>query len=337
MERLVSVASAQNMVRGFASGAGLWFIDPSGAVRESTVEELSRHQKPFQVAFPCREKPFARSIEEALATLSGRAVFIALHGTEGEDGSMQELFESQRVAFTGSGARSSRLCFDKLAAKDTAERAGLFVCEQISFATRSAPEARAALADLFAKHGRLVMKPVANGSSVGLRIVASPADLELAAEEAAASEDPRFMAEPFVAGREVTVGVVDWSGAPEALPPSEVILEKGRSFDYEGKYLGLGSREVTPADLSPEETRACQEAALTAHRALGCEGYTRSDFILSEGRCVFLETNTLPGLSSASFLPQQLRSAGISLETFVERQMELARSRVRGRSARETD
>jgi D-alanine-D-alanine ligase len=173
------------------------------------------------------------------------------------------------------------------------------------------------------------MKPIANGSSVGLRIIDREGDIDEAARAATQAPDKRFMAEPFVRGRELTVGVVDFSGRPEPLPASEIVLEKGHRFDYDGKYLGRGSTEITPAALSPTDAAACQAAAVRAHEALGCYGYSRTDMILcDDGRDpVFLETNTLPGLSRSSFIPQQLRAAGWTLDAFVDRQLELARLR----------
>ena len=328
-ERLVSAASAQNLAPLFAREK-IWFIAQSGAVHEVDAAELERHERPFENEFVARAEAFAPSIEAALERAGGRAVFVGLHGTEGEDGSLQERLESRRIAFTGSDARSSRLCFDKLAAKAEAARAGLRVCEQISFNTRDPRDIEAALAPFLRRARKVILKPVANGSSFGLRTLSPGDSIADAALAIARSGDPRYMAETFAAGREITVGVVDANGRPEALPASEVLMEAGRSFDYAGKYLGRGSREITPADLAPDLARACQEAALRAHAALGCFGYSRTDLILPEsgvGEPIFLETNTLPGLTRASFVPQQLAAAGQSLETFVTRQLALARGR----------
>jgi D-alanine-D-alanine ligase len=111
------------------------------------------------------------------------------------------------------------------------------------------------------------------------------------------------------------------------LPPSEVILDRDAHFDYQGKYLGVGNREVTPAEVTVYEASAAQALSLLAHSALGCFGYTRTDMILTQKGLYYLETNTLPGMTKASFIPQQLRAAGISLESFVRGQVALARLR----------
>ena len=123
------------------------------------------------------------------------------------------------------------------------------------------------------------------------------------------------------------MGVVQSAIGLRALPPSEVRLDPGRAFDYEGKYLARGTTEITPAEVPPEVTRATQELAQVAHRALGCEGYSRTDVILGTSGPVFLEINTLPGLTRASFLPQQLAAEGTSVVDFLRGQLDLARER----------
>src|SRR5919108_132150 len=133
--------------------------------------------------------------------------------------------------------------------------------------------------------------------------------------------------EQIISGIELTVGVVDGPKGARALPPSEVRLEEGRAFDYEGKYLGKGTREITPAEVPARVSRAAQQVALDAHKALGCEGYSRTDVICSERGPVFLEINTLPGLTRMSFIPQQLAAEGTSMKSFLEGQIALARRR----------
>jgi D-alanine-D-alanine ligase len=171
-----------------------------------------------------------------------------------------------------------------------------------------------------------VAKPVAGGSSVGLHHLGSVADAQRAASAIAASGE-EYLAEAFVSGSELTVGVVDDERGTRALPASEVRLEQGRAFDYEGKYLGKGTREITPAEVPAEVSRAAQKVALDAHKALGCEGYSRTDVICSDRGPVFLEINTLPGLTRMSFIPQQLAAEGTSLKSFLAGQLTLARKR----------
>jgi D-alanine-D-alanine ligase len=130
-----------------------------------------------------------------------------------------------------------------------------------------------------------------------------------------------------VTGTELTVGVVDDRSGTRALPASEVRVEAGRAFDYEGKYLGKGTREITPAEVAAEVSQAAQRVALAVHRALGCEGYSRTDVICGANGAVFLEINTLPGLTRMSFIPQQLAAEGTAMRAFLEEQIALARRR----------
>jgi len=185
---------------------------------------------------------------------------------------------------------------------------------------------RSEVREMLAIYGRVVAKPVAGGSSVGLHHLLSADQIEPAAQRMEESGES-YLAEEFISGTELTVGVVDGPSGPRALPPSEVRLEQGRAFDYEGKYLGKGTREITPAEVPPEVTRAAQDLALAAHRALGCEGYSRTDIISSSNGPVFLELNTLPGLTRASFLPQQLAAEGTPMLSFLEGQLAIARNR----------
>jgi D-alanine-D-alanine ligase len=152
------------------------------------------------------------------------------------------------------------------------------------------------------------------------------ADAQRAAAAITASGE-EYLAEAFVSGTELTVGVVDDEQATRALPASEVRLEQGRAFDYEGKYLGKGTKEITPAEVPARVAKAAQRVALEAHKALGCEGYSRTDVICTKGGPIFLEINTLPGLTRMSFIPQQLTAEGTPLKAFLEAQILLARRR----------
>ncbi len=323
-ERRVSVASGQN-VASVLTEAMAWFLAPNGAVHEVTADELQTFQRPFESDFLPQQPPFAMSIGDALDP--ARVFFFALHGGEGEDGTLQKICEDRRIAFTGPGAAASAKAFDKEVAKQIASEAGVRIAESIHLPRR--PDlARKVLRELLEVHGRIVVKPVAGGSSVGLHHLILETQIEAAASAIEATGEA-YLAEAFVSGAELTIGVVDSARGTRALPPSEVRMEAGRAFDFEGKYLGKGTREITPAEVSAEITRAAQELAVTAHRALGCEGYSRTDLIVENGPRgpVFLELNTLPGLTRMSFIPQQLAAEGTLLRDFLETQLALARLR----------
>jgi D-alanine-D-alanine ligase len=327
-ERLVSVASAQNLSMRYAFSE-LWYVHEHWALTATNVDELKAHERPFEMPFQPKGESFAGAIEEALPRLEGKTVFMGFHGTEGEDGQIQALFEKNGIAFTGSGSDSSRLCFDKILAKETAAKAGIATARHIFVDGNEPTQAGEELRKFFAQNTKIVVKPVANGSSFGLFIVTSREDLERAIEGIRSLPYGSFMAETFIEGRELTVGVLESrDGSVAALPPSEVVLNSGRTFDYAGKYLGRGTTEITPADLNPRDWQSAQELAVKAHQALGCSGYTRTDMILTSAGPIYLETNTLPGLSRASFIPQQLEVAKIAVSDFIETQLDLAQKRL---------
>jgi D-alanine-D-alanine ligase len=327
-ERLVSVASAQNVANHFEFGEIL-FLDKKASLFRITKEQLLAHENAFTVELKLNAAPLASSWADAVPFLKGKTVFLSFHGTEGEDGKIQALFEKNKIAFTGSGAESSQNSFNKKLSKVIASTNRIKVTEEFTFTAVEAETRRSSIIDFFKHHEKIVLKPVANGSSIGLYIVDQQKALEEALVKINTANLGDYIAEKFIVGRELTVGVYHSAKGVIPLPPSEVIMNQGRSFDYEGKYLGHGTTEVTPAQLTQEETKKAQRLALDAHEALNCYGYSRTDLILTTEGPVYLETNTLPGLSKASFLPQQLKAADISFTDFVQRQLELAEKRVK--------
>ena len=323
-ERRVSVASAQN-VSGVLDEAEAWFLAPSGAVHRVPRQELAGFPRPFERDFAPAAAAEFPSVVAGFESQPSRVYLLGLHGGEGEGGTIQRMLEARRIAFTGPGAEASARAFDKEVAKQVASAAGVRIARSVHL-SKDPKVMRKELEEMFAIYGRLVAKPVAGGSSVGLYHLLSAGEVEPAARKIEESGDP-YLAEEFISGTELTVGVVDGPSGARALPPSEVRLEQGRAFDYEGKYLGKGTREITPAEVPPEVSRAAQDLALAAHRALGCEGYSRTDIIASPRGPVFLELNTLPGLTRASFLPQQLAVEGTSMLSFLEGQLTIARKR----------
>jgi D-alanine-D-alanine ligase len=323
-ERRVAVASGQHVAELLPEAEPL-FQAQNGAVYRVPRADLLGFERPFETDFAPAGEPAYKTLVEAAEALPQRVFFLALHGGEGEDGTVQRILEGRRIAFTGPGALASAHAFDKEVAKQIASGAGVRIAQSVHLSSR--PQLiREALREMVKLHGRVVAKPVAGGSSVGLYHVNSEADIERAASGIEALGEP-YLAEQFVSGTELTCGVVDSTSGPRALPPSEVRLDDGRAFDFEGKYLGKGTTEITPAEVAPEITRAAQQLALDAHRALACEGYSRTDMIVSPDGPVFLEINTLPGLTRKSFIPQQLAAEGTPVVDFLMGQIELARRR----------
>jgi D-alanine-D-alanine ligase len=316
-ERLVSVASAQALHQALPD-AELWFWDADDTVHETRSEVLLKHARPFEDAF----KPGTASIgaiEQALdrARAEHRVLVLGLHGGSAENGELQAMCEMRGIPFTGSGSASSHLAFDKIAAKRFAEIAGV----------KGPPGV--ALQDLeraLTEHGRLIAKPTRDGSSYGLLFVNSTQDL-VAVRQAAKTED--YLIEPCIAGTEATCGVLEQlDGSLIALPPVEIIPAEG-PFDYVAKYLAKATQEICPGRFTREISEQLMEQALKAHRALSCGGYSRSDFIITETGPVFLETNTLPGLTKASLYPKALKAQGIDFADFLKDQITLAARRAR--------
>lgn len=326
-ERKVSVATAQHLAEVLPH-AELWFWAVDGTVYEIRREVLLKHERPFERELAPPNPASWPTVEAALDTLGKhQVVFVALHGVGGEDGEVQSWLEARKLGFTGSSAAASRTAFDKNAAKRAVAHAGVKVAAAQMVSGKSLVRAEATLRDMWQQYGRVVVKPIADGSSHGLVVVEDEPSFRIAMDQLTAAPTAAFMIEEFVRGREITVGVYDGPRGRVALPASEVVLDRGRRFDYEGKYLGLGSKEITPADLDPATLAACQAVALKAHAEVGCLGYSRTDIIIAERGPVFLEINNLPGLTRASFVPQQLAVAEISMSDFVARQLALARDR----------
>ncbi|WP_407147972.1 D-alanine--D-alanine ligase [Bradyrhizobium sp. ORS 86] len=315
-ERLVSVASAQALHRALPD-ADLWFWDVDDTVHIVTSEKLLNHTRPFEVDFKPEDRGI--SLAEALdkAAAEARVLVLGLHGGRAENGELQAMCEMRGIAFTGSGSASSHLAFDKPSAKRFAAIAGLNAPQGVALEQ---------IDQAFADYGRLIAKPAKDGSSYGLIFVNAKQDL-VAVRSAAKAED--YLIEPFVSGVEATCGVLEqFDGAVFALPPIEIVPAEG-GFDYTAKYLLKSTQEICPGRFAPEVSAAIMDHALKAHRALSCSGYSRSDFIVSANGPVYLETNTLPGLTAASLYPKALKAHGIGFADFLHDQIELARRHAR--------
>jgi D-alanine-D-alanine ligase len=315
-ERLVSVATAQALHAALPD-ADLWFWDADNTVHEARSEALLTHERPFEIPFT-PGTPSIGAFEQALdrARAEDRVLVLGLHGGSAENGELQVTCESRGIAFTGSGSASSHLAFDKVSAKRFAAVAGIKVPGGIALDE---------LDQALAEHGRLIAKPAKDGSSYGLIFVNASQDL-VAVRRAAAIED--YLIEPHVAGPETTCGVLEQlDGSLLALPPVEIIPAAG-AFDYEAKYIAKATQEICPARFSDEVNAGIMAQALRAHKALSCSGYSRTDFIVTEQGPVYLETNTLPGLTKSSLYPKALTAAGITFEDFLQLQIALAKQRL---------
>ena len=271
--------------------------------------------------------------------------FLALHGGDGEDGGVQGFLSSAGRAFTGSGVGASALAMDKAAARAAFSVAGLRTApgrlvQAWSWSERRNGElvlieqfADELHADALPASGWFV-KPNRGGSSVHTFRLESAKDLPGAIEEVLATGDSALV-EACIAGTEATCGVLGASGDARALPPVEIVPQGGAFFDYEQKYSTDGALEMCPPrNLDARTCEALAASALVAHRALGCDGYSRTDFIVpADGsHPVVLELNTLPGLTARSLQPQAAAACGLGFAGLCLEVLRLGALADRGRS-----
>lgn len=261
-----------------------------------------------QAGYDVIEIDATRELARQLAEAAPDVVLNGLHGPWGEDGCVQGLLEVMGLAYSHSGVLASALAMDKLKSKAVYRQAGLEV----------AADKRVTRAEAAAAHALkppYVIKPVNEGSSFGVLIVREGANgppQELLGETWRYGD--YLMAEEYIPGRELTVAVL----GDRALAVTEITTLRDY-YDFDAKYAAGGSRHVIPADLPAHVTKAAMDAALVAHQALGCRGATRSDFRYDEqkDRLVILETNTQPGMTPTSLVPEQAAFVGMRFEELV--------------------
>jgi D-alanine-D-alanine ligase len=261
-----------------------------------------------------------RNVAQRIADVKPDIVFNALHGSPGEDGSVQGMLDLMGVAYTHSGLTASAVAMDKQIAKTLLSAAGIRVpggrIVESSSIFESDPLPRP-----------YVLKPVNEGSSVGVAIVTADGNYGMPVErdvEGPWNHYDQLLAEPFIAGRELTVAVV----GDMALAVTELRATTG-FYDFDAKYTDGLTQHIIPAVLHADITHEAMEMALAAHRALGCKGVTRSDFRYDDtkgepGVLYLLEVNTQPGMTPLSLVPEQAKYCGMSYEQLVQRILDLA-------------
>lgn len=278
-EREISLASGEGASQALKeAGFNVTVLDPA------EKEDLKRLiDEPFDVAFLC------------------------LHGKLGEDGTVQGFLEVIGLPYIGSGVWASALAMDKAKAKLYYQQHDIPTPPSVTVRAGDSVDARQVIAFL---GDHCVVKPGTEGSALGVFIVEGEQAI-LDAVEKALEIDDEVLIERYVKGTELTVAVIGGDDL-QALPIIEIV-PKSDFYDFESKYAPGGSQHICPAPLSDETTNMVQKLAIEAHKALGCDGVSRSDFILEEdGSCWILETNTIPGMTGTSLLPDAGRAAGIS-------------------------
>ena len=247
--------------------------------------------------------------------------FLATHGEFGEDGRLQAILESYGVSYTGSGVLASALAMNKAKSRQLFSIDGLKTPRTLLIKEEENFQSQLKFFVNKLTKFPLVVKPCSRGSSVGISIVKNNRALKKAIQSAF-KYDPEVLIEEYIEGREFTCGVIEKkvNGASlcTALPVIEIIPNPEYDFfNYEAKYKSGASQEITPAQISEHLAKEIQEMAIKAHRILGCKDYSRSDFLVKNGKVYILELNTLPGLTETSLIPKSLKIAGWSIKRFL--------------------
>ncbi|MDR3366656.1 MAG: D-alanine--D-alanine ligase [Prevotellaceae bacterium] len=246
---------------------------------------------------------------------------IVIHGAPGENGVLQAYFDLTGVPYSTCSAFTSMITFNKFACKAFLADAGIAMAKAMLIRRGDAVSANEVVKKLGLP---IFVKPNNGGSSFGVTKVKSEAALHNALKEAF-REDDEVIVEEFISGVEVTCGMMALNGVERALPVTEVV-SKNEFFDFGAKYKGQ-SEEITPARLSPEATALIQRTTSQIYKRLGCNGIIRADYILRGSTPYFLEVNTVPGMTAASFIPQQVRAAGLTMTQVLSEVIEDALAR----------
>jgi D-alanine-D-alanine ligase len=285
----------------------------SGARVQDALERLGHEVIPIDVG---------PDLVEHLGADRPEVAFVALHGRDGEDGTVQELLDAMGIRHTGSGVSACIRAADKVLAKHAMRDRGIPTPDFFAFNETAFKELGAAQA-LPAIQQRLefpiVVKPAGQGSALGIKFARTPADVP-AALVAAFSYDRKVLLERHVPGRDLAVSIIERGGKPAALPIVEAVPRDEDFYDFEARY-GIGRTTfVCPAELPPAVSERASELALEVFELLGLQGFARVDLMLDavDDRLYVLEANAIPGLTETSLLPQAADAAGITFDELVQ-------------------
>ncbi|OEF97306.1 D-alanine--D-alanine ligase [Vulcanibacillus modesticaldus] len=280
----------------------------------------------------CNVKEIDFTSKDFISELNGiDVVYLALHGRYGEDGRIQGVLDILDIPYVGSGVLASALAMDKAKAKIIFKNAGIRVAKDKLVYKKDKSEID--IEKLTAEFEfPLVVKPNQEGSTIGLSIVKTKGELNKAIDDAF-SYDDQILIEEFIAGKEVTVAVLETETEIKALPIIEIIPNKNQYYDYESKYAPGGSEHIIPARIDDKTTDLLKEWAIKAHQALGCETLSRVDFIIPNDNSlpVILEVNTLPGMTETSLYPDAARAIGLSYEDIVYKLIKITQNKYKNK------
>jgi D-alanine-D-alanine ligase len=299
----------------------------SGARVEGALERLGHEVVPVDVGI---------DLIERLRTEAPEVCFVALHGRDGEDGTVQELLEILDLPYTGSGVPACGRAMDKVLTKHMLVEAGIptpefFAFTQMAFRELGAAETLPAIEQRL--DFPIVVKPSSQGSALGIKFARAADDVP-AALVSAFSYDERVLLERYVKGRDLAVSVLDEAGGPRALPVVEAVPREEDFYDFEARYAIGRTEFVCPAQLPDGVSERAAELALASYEMLGLYGFGRVDLMLDEADELYvLEANPIPGLTDTSLLPMAAEAADIGFDELVERILELAWARAQGELA----
>jgi D-alanine-D-alanine ligase len=293
----------------------------SGARVEDALERLGHDVVSIDVG---------GDLVERLRTATPDIAFVALHGRDGEDGTVQELLEVMGIPYTGSGVSACIRASDKVLAKHAMRDRDVPTPDFYAFNETAFKELGAAQA-LPAIEERLefpiVVKPAGQGSALGIKFARTPADVP-AALVAAFSYDRKVLLERHVLGRDLAVSIIERDGASQVLPIVEAVPQQEDFYDFEARYEIGRTKFVCPAELDDAVAARARELALQVYELLGCSGFARVDLMLEveSDELYVLEANAIPGLTETSLLPQAAEEAGIEFDELVGRILDAALS-----------
>jgi D-alanine-D-alanine ligase len=298
----------------------------SGARVQDALERLGHEVIPIDIG---------ADLVSALTETAPDVAFVALHGPEGEDGTVQELLEAMGIPYTGSGVSACIRASDKVLAKHAMQDRGIptpdfFAFSETAFKDLGAAQALPAIEERL--EFPIVVKPAGQGSALGIKFARTAADVP-AALVAAFSYDRKVLLERHIVGRDLAVSVIDDTDGPRALPVVEAVPKEEDFYDFEARYEIGRTSFVCPAEIDEPTASRAASLALEVYEILGCAGFARVDLMLENetGDLQVLEANAIPGLTETSLLPQAAEAAGIGFDDLVERVLASAQPVVESR------
>ena len=316
----MSVAATQQLKVALLSGGPSQEASVSRVSAQSVLAALAPHY-PNLINLELNA-----SAVPALQAFQPDVVFPVLHGPPGEDGTVQGLLEILDIPYVGSDVHGSAVAMDKIAAKGLLSNTAVPLAQHGILNRQTFGPAQ--LAELVMSLGpQLVVKPVRQGSALGVTRVSNPGALAEAVALAFEYDD-QLLIEKRITGREMTVGILEHSGGLDAFPVIEIITPGNSWYDFHHRYTQGASDHIMPADISPALSQQLCAAAITAHQCLGCRDLSRADFIvMADDTFVLLEVNTLPGMTPTSLYPDGARGQGYAFDQLLVHLVERAYAR----------